>query len=1489
MDFRILGPLEALDGGQPVALEGSKRRALLALLLLHANETLSSDRLIDELWGEQPPATAAKTLQVHVSRLRKALTGGAAAGSDVVVTREHGYELRVELEQIDAHRFERLLNEGRRELAADRPHEALAAFEEALALWRGPPLADLAYEPFAQVEVARLEDLRAETLEQLIEAKLALGRHVEVIGQLEALIDEHPFRERLRAQLMLALYRADRQADALQAFQEARRLLVEELGIEPGQRLRELEAAVLAQDPALAQPAVRPTRGEPVAPGGADTEAVEGADEAALVELPTGVVTFLLTDIEGSSMLWESDPEAMAAALELHDELIAAAAQANGGRLLKSKGEGDSTLTVFRRASDAVAAAAEFRAMLAGAAWPGELEPRVRIAIHTGEAHERDGDYFGPALNRAARLRALAPGAATLLSQATTEIVRDRLPPGTELIDLGRQELRGLARPEQVFELRSELLGVGERPPPAHETRKTVTVLFACVIDSTSDREDLDAEARLRASSQYLGGMRAVLERHGGTVEDYPGDALMAVFGIPLLHDDDACRAVRAAVEMREVLAGLGDELEPSFGVRSSARVGIGTGEVLADQPAPGRPLASGDAVNSAKRLEELAGAGEILIDDATHRLARDLVATEPAELGSRVVELRRGGARPRRLDSPLVGRTQQLEALSSVLAAAEAHRACHLVTVLGGAGVGKSRLVEEFIDGLGDRASVLSGRCLPYGEGITYWPLGEIVRDLIDVDEDGQGAALREAIGEQLTDEPKAEQIVTVLAEAVGLGGAGLGTSEKIFWAARRLFEALARQRPLVVVLDDLQWAEPTFLDLVEHVADLSRDTPIVLLCMARAELLEQRPGWSGGKLNATSILLEPLAPDESRELVANLLSRGHLPSDEAGRIAAACEGNPLFVEELLAMLIDDRLLQQEDGRWTLVEAPGELPVPPTIHALLAARLERLPEEERALLARISVEGTVFHREAVRELAPPSLLPVVDRSLTALVRKDVIRPDRSSFPDDDAFRFRHMLIRDAAYRSLPKEARADLHERFAAWLERVGGPRLPEFEEILGYHLEHAYQCLAELGPVDADAEALADRGSERLESAGRRALGRSDRSAAVMLFERAAALVPGHDARQAALLPDLGAALIEAGRLAEADAVLAAATRAAAAAEDDSASARTLVQQEFLRLQRGEAEGTIEAAEVVQRVLPIFRRTGDEQGLCGALRLDAWRHWIEAQVDAAAAAWEEAATHARNAGVEYERIEILGWIASSLFLGPTHVTEGIQRCNAILAEVESNLAATADVLRPLAGLHAMQGRFHEARELLAASDTAFEELGLTLSSAVSHHAAEVELLAGDPVAAERSLRRGYAALEEMGDRALLSTTAAFLGQALLAQGRVSEAESLADLSAELATGDDLLTQVLWRGVRVRSLVGHGRPTEAEGLAREAVRLVRRTDLVNETGNALTDLAIVLRGTGQEDEARKEFGNALRLYEQKGNAVAAERVQSQLATTARL
>jgi DNA-binding SARP family transcriptional activator len=438
MDFRILGPLEALDEGRDVALAGGKQRALLALLLLHANETLSMERLTDELWGESPPATVAKAVQVHISRLRKTLGAGNGAAA-AIVTRGHGYQLRLDPDRLDAHHFERLVAEGRRELATGDPNRAAAAFEAALSLWRGAALAGLGDEPFVRREAARLEDLRVAAREDLNEAKLALGRHSELVGQLEALIGEHPYRERLRAQLMLALYRCERQADALQAYQDARRILVEELGIEPGERLRELERAILAQDPVLAAPAL---------PGVGDGERAAGG-------LPTGVVTFLLTDIEDSSGLWEADAGAMAAALELHDGLIAQTVTGNGGRLLKAKGEGDATLSVFRRASDAGACAVELQRTLQGASWPGGLDLRVRVALHTGEAHEREGDYFGPALNRAARLRSVARGGATVMSQATAEIVLERLPPETELVELGPQELRGPSRPENVVELRA--------------------------------------------------------------------------------------------------------------------------------------------------------------------------------------------------------------------------------------------------------------------------------------------------------------------------------------------------------------------------------------------------------------------------------------------------------------------------------------------------------------------------------------------------------------------------------------------------------------------------------------------------------------------------------------------------------------------------------------------------------------------------------------------------------------------------------------------------------------------------------------------------------------------------------------------------------------------------------------------------------------------------------------------------------------------------
>ena len=496
------------------------------------------------------------------------------------------------------------------------------------------------------------------------------------------------------------------------------------------------------------------------------------------------------------------------------------------------------------------------------------------------------------------------------------------------------------------------------------------------------------------------------------------------------------------------------------------------------------------------------------------------------------------------------------------------------------------------------------------------------------------------------------------------------------------------------MIVVDDIHWAEPTFLDLIEHVADSSRDYPILIVCIARPELLDTRPDWGSGKLNATSIVLDPLSEAECRELISNLLDSAPLPLAAEARIARAAQGNPLFAEELVAMLVDDGLLKREGDRWVASSDLSELPVPSTIHALLAARLDGLPADERAILTSAAVEGAVFHRGAVAALAGPALDPGLEDGLTALIRRDLIRPDEADFAGEEAYGFRHALIRDAAYRSLPKNVRADLHERFAAWLERTARDRQREFEEIVGYHLEQAYLYRVSLRSRDARAASLAARASERLEAAARRALVRGDLPAAIGLLQRVSRLLPAADPRRTALLVELGGALIESGRLAEAGRVLDDAERLAAAADDERMASHVLVQQQFLRLLHGEEGGLDTAARTTARVIPVFERSGDDLGLCHAHRLEAWLFWNDARAAAAATAWERAATHARRAGDRHEYYDTLTWIASSLWFGPTPADEGIRRCEAMLEEVRESPESQAAILRQLACLNAIVGR---------------------------------------------------------------------------------------------------------------------------------------------------------------------------------------------------
>jgi class 3 adenylate cyclase len=655
---------------------------------------------------------------------------------------------------------------------------------------------------------------------------------------------------------------------------------------------------------------------------------------------------------------------------------------------------------------------------------------------------------------------------------------------------------------------------LGERPAPAREARKVVTAIFCDMVGSTSIGEHHDPERVRWMMSRYFEEMGAIIERHGGTVGKFIGDAVMAVFGTPVLHEDDALRAVRAASEMRSALDGLNDEFERSIGVRVEIRIGVNTGEVIAGDPTRSDTLVTGDAVNTAQRLEVSARPGEILIGQETHRLARDAIVAEEIEPLSvkgkaeplrafRVVDVAPGtGARANRFGSPFVGRGRELALVRDALQQAVHARSCQLFTLLGQPGVGKSRLIAEAIAGAPEQTTVLHGRCLPYGEGITFLPIVEVVRAAAQAGEFDDA----EAVGAKLAPLLAGEENAAVVADGVAqlVGAAGARPADELFWAVRKLLEAVARRGPLVVVFDDIHWGDATFLDLIEHLTDWSRDAPILVVCIARPELLEIRPRWGGGKLNATSMLLEPLSEADSERLIGELVGFVALPEDIRVRIHEAAEGYPLFVEEMISMLVEEGVLRRENGRWSATADAGDVGVPATINLLLASRIDRLPADEREVLEWASVEGRVFHAGAVQHLAAERAGAGLGEVLERLVRKELIRPERSQLPGEFAFGFRHILIRDAAYDTIPKQTRADLHERFAGWL--AAGPA--DDPELVGHHLERAFRYRRELRHLTAADRQLAGRAGLQLASAGVRARRRGDVRAAATALTRAVEL---------------------------------------------------------------------------------------------------------------------------------------------------------------------------------------------------------------------------------------------------------------------------------------------------------------------------------------------------------------------------------------------
>ena len=1010
-------------------------------------------------------------------------------------------------------------------------------------------------------------------------------------------------------------------------------------------------------------------------------------------------------------------------------------------------------------------------------------------------------------------------------------------------------------------------------------TRKVITVVFGDLVGSTALQETLDPESARGVMSRFYDAMRAAVARHGGEIPHFSGDGVLAVFGTPLVREDDALRAVRCAAAMVADLELLGEELERTWGVRLQMRTGVNTGELVVS----GEGELVGDTMNTAARLEQAAAAGEVLVGEATWRLVRhdvELEAVEPLALKGKAEPVRAfrlvstTPADAVRAEPALVGRHAELLRLRAALDGVLEARECRLATVIGWPGVGKTRLADEFGRAVGDVARVVVGHCEQSGEGITFLPVAEVLREVAGIGETDPPDEVRSKLAALIPDdEPERERLVERSAGVLGV--AEPASAQETFWALRRGLEFLARAQPLVLVLDDVQWGEPMFLDLIEHLVEWARDAPVLILALARPELRDAREALTVPGQRATEVIdLGPLDEDECRALVTGVLGRAELPETLSERIVSTAEGNPLFIGELLRMLVDEGALRREGEVWVPAGDLADVEVPPTIHALLAARIERLRADERSVVERAAVIGKQFYRGAVAELVAPPVRSGIDDHLEALRRKDMVEPEGTYWIDEPVYRFHHVLIRDAAYRSLLKEARAELHERFAAWLEEKAGDLVGEHEEVVAFHLEQAFDYRRQLGPLDDRGHALGTRAAARLHSTGRRALARADLAAASNLLGRALGCEPGDEG---AVLWDLGEALLSAGDTAASAPVV---ERLRGDADDPGRDARA----EVLAAQLANLTGAGEIAATADTVAAATERLaglGDRQG-------EAKGHHVTAQtlarlgrVGAVEAALDRGLAAARAADDRRRITAVLAGAPRAALWGPSPVVRASGRCLdvvRILRMTPGNRHVEAVALRCQAVLEAMRGRADAAREILAAGRATLEELGLALElHETAIHAGIVELLAGDPAAAERHLRAARDGYLELGVAAGAAHAAAILARALVDQGRDAEALEETQL-AEAHGGEDLKTTITWCGVRAEALAHGGEHEEALSFAERAVALAEPTDGLPDKADASMALTRVLLAAGRVAEAREAAAAARALYEEKGHAVGAER-----------
>lgn len=1252
LELGILGPIEVRTDGAPASLGGPRQRAVLAVLAIHPNQVVSVDRLVEDIWGEQPPATAVHTLHVFVSRLRRAMS----TAGDRLLTRPPGYVLELGMDELDADRFERLYDAARAALAGGRAEDAVALLTQAHALWRGHPLADFTYEPFAQGAIARLEELRLNAREELIDAQLAVGCHEQVVPELEVLVREHPFRERLRGQLMVALYRSGRQAQALEAFQQARRALVEELAVEPGEALRELEQAILRQDPSLHDQAAPESTAEAAAPAAAEPET---------------------------------------------------------GKVGADAGEGQ----------------------------------------------------------------------------------------------------------------------------PAAFVRKTATVLVA----KLASEDVSDPEIALSSVASARDRADEIVFRHGGMFVAALGGERAWVFGIPLIREDDVLRALRAADELRTALEA---PVPPELG-RLTVQVGVATGEVIAESASN----LFGEPLNRAIALAQTAATGEILVSDATRSLAFNAILVEPAANGDAWRMNGLVAQRPAAVEtgSAMVDREEERALARAAFTRTRRTGEANLLTVVGEAGIGKSRLVQELGSQLSSEAIVLTGRCLSYGEGIAFWPLREAITQIAREES-------REGIHRLLGGADDADVVADIVAAALGLGLAE-SAGEQVPWAFRRLLEELAGDGPLLMVLDDVHWADQPLLDLIDYLVDWLR-APVMIVCIARPELLDVKPRWGGGHAQVSSVVLAPLDDQSALLLLDSQLGDRRLSLAQRAQILRTAEGNPLFAEQLLQM-------SAEDPDWG---RGAEIPGP--IQSLLSARLDRLGPGERAFIERAAVIGREFWPAAVRELLPAEARSSADKHLGSLVHRGLIHPDRSSLSGEEQLRFHHILIRDVAYRSTPKASRSDLHERFADWLVARGDG----YDEFVGYHLEQAFRYRVELGAADGAADELAARAGEHLAAAGRRAVTRGDAHAGARLLAGAANMLAAAGRKEPGTLLDLGGALADSGDLQQAEQVFTEAFDQSRELGDDNLAARASIELSFNRVLVDPSIPLSEMLRVAEDAVRTFKSGDDHGGIARAWHHVAMVHWIQCRAAEMEEVLERAMTHAEQAGDWRMQSRILGFLARAVMTGPRPAAEGIERCTAILERARDDVGLIAVTETMLGMLEAMRGNFDLARAYAGAANRRLEAVGLTVTVAVLQmYSGWIELMAETPERALPGVRDAYDLLERIGEAHRRAMTAAMLGRLSFFAGDHDEADRYLRISEDSSSPDDVAAQTVWRGTRARWLVTAGSGREAEELADSAVAIVSATDYVRLHGDALVDRAAVLSAFGRHDGAMADLHAAGVLFERKG------------------